>query len=69
MGEKARIRGFHPENFAYRQKLLSMGLIPHAILQVVRRAPMGDPIQIQIQNDHILLRKNEAQILQLERIV
>ncbi|TKI05022.1 ferrous iron transporter A [Martelella alba] len=44
---------------AYRQKLLSMGLLPGAQFQVVRVAPLGDPLQIEIRRTHLFLRKKD----------
>ena len=45
---------------ATRMHFLDMGLIPGAKLKVVDRAPMGDPIQIQISGYALTLRKNDA---------
>ena len=45
---------------AGRRHLLDMGLIPGAVLKVVDRAPMGDPIQIQINGYALTLRKDDA---------
>jgi ferrous iron transport protein B len=45
---------------AGRMHLLDMGLIPGARLKVVDRAPMGDPIQIQINGYALTLRKSDA---------
>ena len=49
-GEIAKISGFYPGNKAYRQKLLAMGLTPNTHFEVIRRAPLGDPIQIRIRD-------------------
>ena len=45
---------------ATRHHFLGMGLIPGARLKVVGRAPMGDPIQIQIHGYALTLRKEDA---------
>ena len=45
---------------ATRMHFLDMGLIPGATLKVVDRAPMGDPIQIQINGYALTLRDKEA---------
>ena len=67
-GEKARICGFSKGDRGYRQKLLVMGLTPNTDIQVIRRAPLGDPIQIKVRATHLSLRQQEASLLQLERI-
>ena len=67
-GEKAVIRGFNPGDAGYRRHLMALGLTPGAILEVIRIAPMGDPIQIKVRQAFLAVRKQEATILQLERI-
>ena len=67
-GEVGRIMGFHPGDRAYRQKLLSMGLTPNTYFKVVRRAPLGDPIQIRVHAYYLSLRQSEASALKIERV-
>jgi Fe2+ transport system protein FeoA len=59
LGEKGRVLGFTlpPE---HRQRLLEMGLTVGAQFEVVRFAPMGDPIEIKVRGYYLSLRKNEA---------
>lgn len=42
------------------QRLSEMGLIPGADVQVVRLAPMGDPMEVRVQGYSLSLRKAEA---------
>ena len=42
------------------QKLLDMGFINGAVVEVVRLAPLLDPIEFKIQDCLISLRKSEA---------
>ncbi|ARJ41611.1 ferrous iron transporter A [Pantoea alhagi] len=51
---------------AYRQKLLSLGLLPGACFQVLRIAPLGDPLQIQTGRVSLMLRKKDLSLLQLQ---
>ncbi|MEO5569721.1 MAG: FeoA family protein [Bacteroidia bacterium] len=41
-------------------KLMEMGCIPGEMVQVVRLAPMGDPIAITVANYILSMRKEEA---------
>jgi len=66
-GEFARISGYHKDNKAYRRRLLSMGLTPNTSFQLVRRAPLGDPVEIRLRNFSLILRSQEAAILKIER--
>lgn len=47
------------------QRLLEMGLTPGAEIQVVRFAPLGDPIDIKIRGYHLSLRRQEAEVIQV----
>lgn len=67
-GEFGKICGFHPGDKVYRQKLLAMGLTPHTEFEVIRRAPLGDPVEIRVRDFHLSLRQGEAAILKIERV-
>jgi len=59
LGQKGRVLGFALPG-EHRQRLLEMGLTVGAQFEVVRFAPMGDPIDIKVRGYHLSLRKNEA---------
>ncbi|SNX73896.1 ferrous iron transport protein A [Cereibacter ovatus] len=65
-GRSARVSGYAPGGAAYRQKLLSMGLTPGTTLKIVRVAPMGDPVVIEVRGYQLSLRKAEAEALTIE---
>ena len=67
IGEKARVLGFElpPE---HRQRLLEMGLTVGADCEVVRFAPMGDPIDIKVRGYQLSLRKKEASGVRVTRL-
>lgn len=67
VGERGRVIGFDPAAKAYRKKLLSMGLTPGTEFSVVRYAPMGDPIEIQVRGFALTLRKDEAASVLVEK--
>ena len=41
-------------------RLMEMGIVPGAQVQVVNCAPLGDPIRILVRNYHLALRREEA---------
>jgi Fe2+ transport system protein FeoA len=45
---------------AVRRRILDMGVVPGAEIEVERIAPLGDPIEIKIKGYHLSLRKEEA---------
>ena len=46
-----------PEN---RSRLLEMGLLVGTPIELVRFAPLGDPVEIKVRGYHLTLRKHEA---------
>ncbi len=48
---------------ALRHHLLDMGLTPRTRVTLVKRAPMGDPIQIKVRGYELTLRLAEAELL------
>ena len=55
-------------NSAIRRRIMDMGLIPGAEVEVERLAPLGDPIEVKIRDYHLSLRKEEAAQIAVERI-
>ena len=45
---------------ALRLHLLDMGLIPRTHVKLLKVAPMGDPIQLQLRGYELTLRKEDA---------
>jgi ferrous iron transport protein A len=67
VGESARVSGFAKGAKGYRHKLLAMGLTPGTGFRVIRLAPMGDPVEIEVRGFKLSLRRDEAMALQVER--
>ena len=44
-----------------RCRLLDMGLIPKTCVKLVKRAPMGDPIEIRLRGYELTIRVEEAE--------
>lgn len=53
---------------ALRQHFLDMGLIPGADVTMVKYAPMGDPIQVQLHSYELTLRLADAEKIGIEDI-
>jgi Fe2+ transport system protein FeoA len=48
------------------QRLAEIGFTPGQTVQLIRFAPLGDPMQIRIRSFHVALRKNEARRITLD---
>ncbi len=68
VGDRGKVVGFAKAGQAYRKKLLAMGLTPRTEFIVTRFAPLGDPIEIKIRGFSLTLRKNEADVLLIEKL-
>jgi len=44
-----------------RGRLLEMGLLVGTPVQLVRFAPLGDPVEIKVRGYHLTLRRQEAE--------
>lgn len=47
-------------------RLMEMGLLPGTPIEVVRFAPLGDPIEITLRGYHLSLRRAEAAAIVVE---
>ncbi|WWP00349.1 MAG: ferrous iron transporter A [Candidatus Dasytiphilus stammeri] len=64
-----KIVGFSPEvKGFYRHRLLTLGMLPGSIFNIIRIAPLGDPIEIETRHLTLSLRKKDLACFQLEII-
>jgi ferrous iron transport protein A len=68
IGKAGKVFGYDRALRGYKGKLLSMGLTPGTEFTVIRVAPLGDPVEIQVRGFHLSLRKQEADALIVEEI-
>ncbi|MGO0122598.1 metal-dependent transcriptional regulator [Desulfothermobacter acidiphilus] len=64
-GEKGRVVRVGGQDML-KKRLLGMGLTPGEVLLVKRVAPLGDPIDVQLRNYDLSLRKEEAKLIVVE---
>jgi ferrous iron transport protein A len=60
LGGKATVAEINlpPQN---RPRLMEMGLLVGTAVELVRFAPMGDPVEIKVRGYNLTLRKHEAE--------
>lgn len=49
------------------RRLLDLGFVPGTEVQVVRRAPLGDPVEYELRGYRLCLRRSEALQVRVER--
>ncbi|MBX3081819.1 MAG: transcriptional repressor [Anaerolineae bacterium] len=63
-GESATIRTINGKG-AVRRRLMDMGLSKGVRIEMVKAAPMGDPIEYMVRGYHLSLRKSEAELVEI----
>lgn len=48
-----------------RSRLMEMGLLVGTAIELIRFAPLGDPVEIKVRGYHLTLRKHEAEQIQV----
>jgi ferrous iron transport protein A len=66
VGQMANIVSMDDMEPVMRKKLLNLGFLPQAKIQLLRLAPMGDPLAIRCANNNIALRKMLASQIKVE---
>jgi len=66
-GEKGVIAEL-PEGLPSLTRLREMGLLPGTRLEFVRRAPLGDPVEICVRGALLSLRDSEAALIAVDRV-
>ena len=65
IGQSARIKAVGGEG-SRRQHFLDMGVIPDAIVKLVKFAPLGDPMEVLIHGYSLTLRIADARLIEVE---
>ncbi len=65
-GQVSRVVNWSTENPPAR--LLELGILPGAEIELVRYAPLGDPIDLKVRGYHLSIRKSEAALVRVEDI-
>lgn len=65
-GDRVRLVDFGDTNMPYRRRLLALGVTRGVDVHVVRRAPLGCPLQIDVRGTSLMLREDDAALLSWE---
>ncbi len=50
-----------------RRRIMDMGVTPGAVVKVIKVAPLGDPIEVNIRGYDLSLRKEEAGQIEISK--
>jgi ferrous iron transport protein A len=66
-GSRAVVHDIKAED-SFTRSLLELGLVPGTEIEVVRRAPLGDPIELVVRGSHFSIRRREARRILVQAI-
>ena len=65
LGASCVIRQVGNHRGAVKRRLVDMGLTPGTIVKLIKTAPMGDPMEVQLRGYELSLRKVDAAQIQV----
>ena len=68
VGEKGKVLNLNVENKEIRRHLLDMGITRGVEVKIKKVAPMGDPIDIEIRDYELCIRKTDLSKIEVEVI-
>ncbi len=63
---RCRVLAAASEQPALQSRLYALGLYPGVIIDVLRFAPMGDPVQVRVGRTLLSIRRQEARLIRVE---
>ena len=65
IGEKAVIKKLHGEG-AVRRRIMDMGITKGTFVIIRKVAPLGDPIELTVRGYELSIRKEDAEMIEVE---
>ncbi len=53
---------------SFRRRLMELGLVPGTRVELVRVAPLGDPVELLVRGASLSIRKAEAGVIEVARV-
>lgn len=69
VGQKAKVLKLNEENKVIRRHLLDMGITRGVEITIKKVAPMGDPVDIELRDYELCLRKEDLSKIEVEVII
>jgi ferrous iron transport protein A len=65
VGEQFIVKKIHGEG-ALRRRIMDMGITRGTQINVVKNAPLGDPMELELRGYHLSLRRKDAELVEVE---
>ncbi|TVO37677.1 FeoA family protein [Vibrio algivorus] len=66
MGQSADIVHLNALPNDIRKKLMIMGMLPNTSVTLIRKAPLGDPLQVEVRGVSLAIRGKVAEEIEIE---
>lgn len=66
VGEMAVVTKIKIEDKALKRRILDMGIVKGVTIKVIRTAPLGDPVEIEVRNYMLSVRKADLSFIEGE---
>jgi Fe2+ transport system protein FeoA len=53
---------------AFRRRIMELGLLPGTRVELVRVAPLGDPLELRVRGCSLSMRRDEARSIAVDRV-
>ena len=67
-GQRGTVERIESSVGSVRQRLLELGLIRGTVVELIRFAPLGDPMEVRIPGYRLSIRKDEAEAVILRKV-
>ncbi|MGI6696979.1 MAG: FeoA family protein [Christensenellales bacterium] len=64
-GETVTVKKLHGEG-AIKRRIMDMGITPGTAVYLRKLAPLGDPIEVTVRGYELSLRKQDAEMIEVE---
>ena len=51
-----------------KQRFMDMGITKGIVVKIIKIAPLGDPIEIEVRGYNLSIRKNDASKIEIEEV-
>ncbi|MBQ6017633.1 MAG: ferrous iron transport protein A [Clostridiales bacterium] len=65
VGQTVKVVKLHGEG-AVKRRIMDMGITKGVEIYVRKVAPLGDPVEVNVRGYELSLRKNDAQMIEIE---
>ncbi|HAR79745.1 MAG TPA: ferrous iron transport protein A [Succinivibrionaceae bacterium] len=65
-GQMAEVISVKGEGTSLRRRLLDMGITPKTKITMVKAAPLGDPIELNVRGYSLTIRKSDAELVEVK---